>query len=273
MEQIEQFKQISSEQAKKIKVVFCDIDDTISSDGKILPEAYNALWRLNHAGIDVVPITGRCAGWVDHIARMWPVKGVVGENGAFYSYMNDKKQPYQLIKRNFLESENISESKKKFIQIKSEIFKKYPSIKVASDQPYREFDLAIDFCEDVPPLPMNDVLEIVKIFEKYGAKTKISSIHVNGWFGDYDKLTMTKIFIKEQLGFNLESNPDWALFIGDSPNDQPMFEFFPISVGVRNIKNFENILLNFPKYITKNESGIGFAEMTDILLEKLHENE
>lgn len=262
------FSNISPEQAGKVRVVFCDIDDTISSDGRILPEAYNALWRLYWAGIDVVPITGRCAGWVDHIARMWPVKGVVGENGAFYMYMDENSQPSRLVRWDFLDPEEVSDSKRKFNIIKEEVFAEFPSVNVASDQPYREFDLAIDFCEDVPPLDMDDVYRIVGIFEKHGANTKISSIHVNGWFGDYDKLTMTKIFAREQMGLDLDRHLDWALFIGDSPNDQPMFGFFPISVGVRNIENFSSVLESFPVFVTELESGLGFAEMARILIEK-----
>ena len=265
---MELFSNLPQKAAKKIKVVFCDIDDTISSEGKILPESYSALWKLQQNGIDVVPITGRCAGWVDHIARMWPVKGVVGENGAFYAHMDTSTNQPRLKKRYFLKPEEVKDAQKKFENIKEEVFSLYSTAKVASDQPYRDFDLAIDFCEDVPPLPREDVLKIVEIYEKYGANTKISSIHVNGWFGDYDKLTMTKIFSKEQLGINLDKSKDKALFIGDSPNDQPMFKFFPISVGVSNVKNFLDIIEDLPTYVTVKKSGLGFAEMVDILLEK-----
>ena len=115
---------------------------------------------------------------------------------------------------------------------------------------------------------MEDVQEIVKIYEKYGATAKISSIHVNGWFGDFNKLKMTQIFTKEVLDLSLEDELDKVLFIGDSPNDQSMFEFFPISVGVANITKFTNIITRPPRYITKKESGLGFAEMVSVLLNK-----
>ncbi|RLI61602.1 MAG: HAD family hydrolase [Promethearchaeia archaeon] len=257
--------EISSKIANKIDVIFCDIDDTLSYEGKILPETYQSLWDLFKNNIKIVPITGRCAGWVDHIARFWPVEGVIGENGALYMYLDNMDH---LKKKYYLNANNIQESKKKLESIKNEILKRFPTCKVASDQPYREFDLAIDFCEDVKPLPMNEVLEIVKIFKKNGAKAKISSIHVNGWFGDFDKLKMTKIFAKDVLGYNLEKKMDRILFIGDSPNDQTMFEFFNLSVGVANISKFSNIINHFPKYITKKKSGKGFAEFVSILLSK-----
>jgi len=259
------FSEISIEIANKIEVIFCDIDDTLSYKGKILPETYSSLWDLNKNNIKVVPITGRCAGWVDHIVRFWPVSGVIGENGALYMYMDKKTR---LKKRYYLENHQVKESKRKLDLIKNEVLTRFPTCKVASDQPYREFDLAIDFCEDVPALPMKNVQEIVKIYKKYGATAKISSIHVNGWFGDFDKLKMTKIFAKEVLGLSLKDELDKILFIGDSPNDQSMFEFFPVSIGVANITKFTDIISHPPRYITKMESGLGFAEMVQILLSK-----
>ena len=258
--------QLKSSDLAKIQVIFADIDDTISTEGKILPEAYSALWNLYNAGLKVVPITGRCAGWVDHITRMWPVTGVVGENGAFYSYMDYSNQPIKLKKRYYLSPDQKLKDLVKFEAIKLEIFQKFPTCKVASDQPYREFDLAIDFCEDVPPLSLDEVNEIVQIYNKHGATTKISSIHVNGWFGDFDKLKMTKIFAREVLKLSLEDHPERAIFIGDSPNDEPMFNFFPLSIGVQNIRKFENVIKTHPKYITEKPSGLGFAEMVSFIL-------
>ena len=202
---------------------------------------------------------------MDHIARFWPVSGVIGENGALYMYMDNKNH---LRRRYYLENPQAQDAKKKLNLIKKEVLSKFPTCKVASDQPYREFDLAIDFCEDVPQLSMEEVQEIVKIYEKYGATAKISSIHVNGWFGDFNKLKMTQIFTKEVLDLSLEDELDKVLFIGDSPNDQSMFEFFPISVGVANITKFTNIITRPPRYITKKESGLGFAEMVSVLLSK-----
>ena len=182
--------------------------------------------------------------------------------------MDNSGNHSRLRKRYFLKPEEVKESQLKFEDIKREVFQKFPQVKVASDQNYREFDLAIDFCEDVPPLNLEQVQEIVAIFEKYGANTKISSIHVNGWFGDYDKLTMTKIFSEEQLGIKLEDNRRSALFIGDSPNDQPMFDFFPISVGVNNILNFGDLIKIKPAFLTSKKSGLGFNEMVDVILKK-----
>jgi hypothetical protein len=262
--------QISAEVCKNIRFFFTDLDETISTEGKILPEAYNALWDLHRAGLVVVPITGRCAGWVDHIARFWPVDGVVGENGAFYFFMKNNK----LAKRYYFDLQHAQDIKGELFTIRDEILTKYPDLAVASDQPYREFDLAIDFCEDVPRASWQVVDDIVAIFKSHGAQAKISSIHVNGWFGDFNKLQMARIFVQEQYGEDLDDPAarEAAIFIGDSPNDQPMFEFFPETVGVANIFQFWDRLQYKPKYVCSSLSGLGFAEFARIFLEKRAES-
>ena len=139
---------------------------------------------------------------------------------------------------------------------------------MASDQPYRLFDLAIDFREDVPPHSREDIQRIIEIFHSHGATTKISSIHVNGWYGNFNKLKMAIKFGKEQLNMNPTDLTNLSLFIGDSPNDQPMFDYFPHSVGVANIHNFTEYISKWPKYSTSQPGGLGFAEMVEIFLAK-----
>ena len=167
---------------KNIRYVLTDIDDTLTLEGRLPAVVFIAMEQLQKSGIRVIPITGRPAGWCDHIARMWPVNGLVGENGAFY-FCYDPRQKKMLRRYWKPESERIKD-RQKLEKIKQEILEKIPACRVASDQAYREADLAIDFCEDVPPIPMEEVDEIVRCFTRAGARAKISSIHVNGWFGD-----------------------------------------------------------------------------------------
>lgn len=242
--------------------VFFDIDGTFSTDGKMTDEAYSALWDLKRAGKVVVPITGRPAGWCDHIARMWPVNAVVGENGAFYFMMKNSR----MVKEYTADPSLRAMYKKELAHIREEVQKQVPRAGIASDQNYREFDMAIDFCEDVERLNDRDIDKIVEIFRQSGARTKISSIHVNGWFGDYDKLTTTKRFVQKELGMDLDQDSDKFVFCGDSPNDEPMFEYFVNSVGVANVMNFKDCLKSPPKYITTKESGAGFAELVNYIL-------
>ena len=249
---------------RNIKAVLCDIDDTLTTDGLLTAEAYGALEALQDRGLLVFPITGRPAGWCDHIARMWPVNGVVGENGAFYFRYNHETQTFA---KRFVASDEIrAENRRRLDAVRDEILNAVPGTAVASDQQYREADLAIDFCEDVAPLPVDDVQRIVDIFEAAGATAKASSIHVNGWFGDYDKLTMTGRMLEEGFGIDMEAEMDLLVFVGDSPNDVPMFKFFPHSVGVANIADAKISLAAEPAYVTEARGGAGFAELARALI-------
>jgi HAD superfamily hydrolase (TIGR01484 family) len=258
------FKQFPENSRRKIGYVLTDIDDTLTFKGRLPSVVFVAMERLREAGIHVIPITGRPAGWCDHIARMWPVDGVVGENGAFYFWFDKEEQK---LKKRFFDPEDIRANKRQNLKrIREEILASVPDSAAASDQRYREADLAIDYCEDIEPLDRKAVDQICDIFKKHGATCKVSSIHVNGWFGDYDKLKMTKIFIHERWGLDLDANRKQFLFCGDSLNDEPMFQCFPCSVGVKNVRNFTDRMKHLPAFVTSLEGGDGFAEMVDTLL-------
>lgn len=256
---------MSREQAAALTVLFSDIDDTISSEGRITAEAYAALWRAHDAGLKVVPVTGRPAGWCDHIARMWPVHGVIGENGGLVFRMASGR-----MERHFLyDDATRAEFRARLAVIRELILHEVPGCAVASDQAYREYDLAIDFCEDVPRLPRDQVLRIQALFAEHGATAKISSIHVNGWFGSFDKLTAARAYLTDHLGLDpdSESTQVCCAFAGDSPNDEPMFSFFRRnSTGVANLLDFSDLLEHRPAWITLSRGGAGFAELVDHLL-------
>jgi HAD superfamily hydrolase (TIGR01484 family) len=248
----------------RIRYVLTDIDDTLTTNGRIPGCAFTAMETLRVSGIKVVPITGRPAGWCDHIARMWPVDGVVGENGAFYFHYDTVTK--KMVRKYFRTDAQRKKDRVRLEKIGQKILEKVPGCRISADQAFREADLAIDFCEDVPTLPESEVLRIVEIFKANGAVAKISSIHVNGWFGDYDKLSMTRVFFKDIFHLDMETIKDSIIFSGDSPNDEPMFEFFPNSVGVANIRVFKDRLSHPPVWITGRDGGYGFAEMADYLM-------
>ena len=249
---------------KNMRGVFCDIDDTLTSEGKLTARAYAALERLRAAGKLAIPITGRPAGWCDHIARMWPVDAVVGENGAFYFHYDIAQK--KLAQRFLFDAGTRAANRARMAAVRERILREVPGCALASDQLYREADLAIDFCEDVPRLPMAEVDRIVALMRSAGMTAKISSIHVNGWFGDYDKLGMTRILMQERYGVDLARDEAQYLFVGDSPNDAPMFRFFSNSVGVANVADFGARLSDPPAYVTQARSGAGFVELVDCLL-------
>jgi HAD superfamily hydrolase (TIGR01484 family) len=247
-----------------VKAVLLDIDDTLSSEGQLTAAAYGALERLKKAGFLVVPITGRPAGWCDMIARFWPVDAVVGENGAFYFWHDPKAGK---LRQRFLQSEAEREAgRQKLEALKAKILREVPGAGIASDQPYRVADLAVDFCEDVKPLPREAVDRIVALFQAAGATAKISSIHVNGWFGSYDKLSMTRLALRELFAIDIDAERERVVFAGDSPNDSPMFGFFPNAVGVANVCDFGDLVTSLPRFVTRARAGAGFVELAEALL-------
>lgn len=251
--------EMDSETVSKIKYVLCDIDDTITNQGKLVSESYNAMWKLYNAGYHVIPVTGRPAGWCDLIVREWPVKAVVGENGAFVYYFEDSQF------KTFIHPEvATSEIHNQLDSVKSACLEQIPGCRPAKDQPFRIFDLAIDFNEDPPYLGLGAAEKIKNVCVSMGAEAKISSIHVNVWFGKYDKLKMAKLFFEEIL--KEENIREKVIFFGDSPNDEPMFRYFPNSCGVANVSGFVDRMDHLPSYITKSEGGLGFAEAVDHLL-------
>jgi len=247
-----------------VRYLLTDIDDTLTSEGRLPASAYKALEDLRAAGLKVVPITGRPAGWCDHIARMWPVDGVVGENGAFYFRYDESTR--RMHRRYFKDASERALDAARLKELERRILAEVPGVAVSADQCYREADLAIDFCEDVPALPMDAARRVKELFEQSGAQAKISSIHVNGWFGDYDKLSMTRLFFREVFGQELDAIKDSVVFSGDSPNDAPMFAYFPNSVGVANVMDFGTELEAAPAWVTRARGGEGFAELAAALL-------
>jgi len=249
---------------RAVRGVLCDIDDTLTTSGRLTAAAFSAMDRLQKAGLMVVPVTGRPAGWCDHIARMWPVSAVVGENGAFYFRYDPAAR--KMLRRYVHDATMRAAQREQLQQIGASIVAGVPGAAVAADQLYRETDLAIDYCEDVARLPRESVDRIVAIMETHGLTAKVSSIHVNGWFGDYDKLAMTRRLFAERFALDLGAANHDVVFAGDSPNDAPMFAFFERSVGVANVRRFDNLLPDKPKFITRAVSGAGFVELADHLL-------
>jgi len=252
------------ETRRRVRSVLTDIDDTLTTNGILTAQAYLALERLQKAGIRVIPVTGRPAGWCDHIARMWPVDAVVGENGAFY-FRYDRRGGKML--RRFVHSAGERAANRTRMQaVRDRILVDVPGSAVSADQDYREADLAIDFCEDVTALPWSSVERIVRSMEEAGMTAKASSIHVNGWFGSYDKLSTTAWLFAGEYGEDLDQVKRSVVFVGDSPNDAPMFGYFPNSVGVANVRRFSGTLAAAPAFITDSPCGAGFAELADALL-------
>jgi HAD superfamily hydrolase (TIGR01484 family) len=245
---MKKFSEFPQDRARALQYILFDIDDTITNMGKLLPAAYQALWDLHNAGFTVIPVTGRPAGWCDMIIRQWPVDAVIGENGAF-CYVQGNNGFTKITHPN-------AGAQGKLEAVREACLRGVPGCRVAKDQFSRLYDLAIDFNEDEPRLGLAAAYEIQAICQSYGAQAKVSSIHVNAWFGEYDKVSMAKLLFAQVYGGTMGD----SLFLGDSPNDEPMFAHFQNSCAVANIRPFLDKLTHKPAYITHGEGGYGFAE-------------
>lgn len=254
------FNEMPEQDAKKIKYVLCDIDDTLTVNGKLPAEAFSAIWKLSESGIGVIPVTGRPAGWCDMIVREWPVAGVVGENGAFVYYFEDGHR------LTLNHSQVAHDAQQRLAAVREKVLAAFPDARVSKDQFARIYDLAIDFNEDPPYLGFEVAEDICKMCQEMGAEAKVSSIHVNTWFGKYDKLSMAEQFLTEVL--KETDILDSVLYFGDSPNDEPMFEHFPKACAVANIAPFVNSIKHLPTYVADAEGGFGFASAVNMLLKK-----
>lgn len=251
-----------SEFTTKIQFLLTDIDDTITTNGQLTAESYTALAKLKQHNIKVIPVTGRPAGWCDMIARFWPVDAVIGENGGLYYRYHERK----MLRWNFADEKTLAENQKKLQVIAAEIKQKVPKAAISADQFCRIYDLAVDFCEDIPRLSDDEIKAIVAIFKAHGATAKVSSIHVNGWFGAFNKVTTAKLLLQKEFGLNEAQILEQCAYVGDSPNDEPLFESFKHTFGVANVRDFSSQMKHLPTYIAPSESGRGFCEIVEKII-------
>jgi HAD superfamily hydrolase (TIGR01484 family) len=245
-----------------IEGLFTDLDDTLTTDGQLSVEAFSALTALAEAGIRVVPVTGRSAGWCDLIARLWPVAAVIGETGAF-CMIREGGQVRTLMMQGEQAQQATSTHRNR---IARRVLEEVPDARLAGDQAFRLVDLAIDIAEAIPRLAPPQIDRIVAILREEGMQAQPSSIHVNGWFGEFDKGRAALRLLTEHWGMTPEAAATRWACVGDAPNDATLFASFRHSVGVANVARHLGRIACPPRYITEKASGAGFAELARHLL-------
>lgn len=245
-----------SERAR-IRGVFTDIDDTLTTEGAITRDALDALAALKASGLHVIPITGRPVGWSEPFARDWPVDAIVAENGSVAVVGETKLYTQDAPTR----AENFARMQ----QVAARILREIPGTRLATDSAGRETDIAVDHSE-FAHLPPALIDEVVALMQAEGMNATVSSIHVNAWFGSHNKLSGARWIVRELFGRDLEEETHHWAYVGDSTNDVLMFAHFASSVGVANIRRFEDRLSHPPRYVTEGERGAGFAEFARLLL-------
>ncbi|MEK9673318.1 MAG: HAD-IIB family hydrolase [Rhodospirillaceae bacterium] len=249
-----------------VRGIVTDVDGTLTTDGKITSSALGALERAKAADLKIVAVTGAAAGTCDAMARTWPVDAVIGESGGFVFRLHPETG--RMVHLHILPRDERRGHWAEYEKVLALVMQEVPGAALAADQAYRETDLAIDHGQDVQPLGAAAIAKIVQIMEYAGMTTGVSNIHINGWLGPYDKLATTRLVFKDLFVVDLDDENQRAqwVFVGDSPNDQPMFAYFPLSVGVANVRDFGARIETPPAYVTDAAAGNGFAQMVDAIL-------
>ncbi len=264
----------------RLRGVFTDIDDTLTTGGAITADALQALGALKAAGLHVIPITGRPVGWSEPFAQAWPVDAIVAENGAVallppaQDSSENSLQPLpgnreQLSKLYQQDAATRAAHFARMQQVLAHIEATVPGAQRAADSAGRECDIAIDHSE-FTQLPQERIDQCVALLRAAGMNATVSSIHINGWYGTHDKLEGARWIVRELLARDLDAELDGWVYVGDSTNDQRMFQHFPHSVGVANIARFVPQLAHLPRYVTQGARGAGFAELARALLAVKH---
>lgn len=249
--------------------VFTDIDDTLTTDGAITPDALQALADLKAAGLHVIPITGRPMGWSVPFAAAWPVDAIVAENGALALrkalITSADADPAVLSKLYQQDATTRLANFARMQDVAARVLREVPGTALAQDSAGRETDIAIDHSE-FTQLTSKRIAQVVQLLQSEGMNATVSSIHVNGWFGAHNKWDGARWIVRELFGRDLKAEINRWAYVGDSTNDQLMFEAFAHSIGVANIRRFEAQLTHKPRFVTAGERGAGFAEVVSAIL-------
>ncbi len=243
-----------------INTVFTDIDDTLTIHGRLTAQVLHTLEALRDAGIRVVPVTGRPAGWCHGLPRMWPIAGVVAENGAVAYWL---QQNVQRELHHTACATTRAKTQNELLEIQRDLLQQFPNLRAAQDQFQRIADIAFDHNENVPKVPSAQVEALVQALHAHGLATAVSTVHAHGTRSDANKFTMTTAFCEAAWGTPFASIADQCVFIGDSHNDAPMFAGFTHTVGVANVVR---TLPTPPRYVTRATEGNGFIELAEALL-------
>ena len=190
--------------------VMTDIDDTLTSAGAITPDTLAALGALKAAGLHVIAVTGRPAGWSEPFALTWPLDAIVAENGAV-AFLSCQKWLSRLSGGRNLLSKLYQQdtptrlcNQARMRQVSERVMREVAGAVMSKDSAGRETDIAIDHSEfaHLPPVAIERVAHIMR---SEGMNASVSSIHINGWFGSHDKLEGARWIVRELLGHELDA--------------------------------------------------------------------
>jgi len=246
--------------AAGLRGVFSDIDDTLTHEGAVVPEAYAALIRARAAGLRVVLVTGRPAGWAEVLASLWPVDAAIAENGGI-AYLRRGRR----LERIYFAPGEPDADALRLAALADDILRTFPFARRSDDCTLRITDVAFDIGETLQ-LAAAEIAALTARCRELGARTLVSSVHAHACFHAADKAQMSARVASVLWGESQAEVAQHYAFVGDSPNDQAAFSFFTASIGVANVARYAAELRPPPRYVTPSPNGRGFAEAIDAIL-------
>ena len=250
-----------SRRLKAVRGVLTDIDDTLTTEGAIPMGVVAAIAALRQAGLPVFAVTGRPMGWSVPIVESTPLAAVVAENGAVALWREGDAVCIEYAQDEAERAVNA----RRLAAAAQRLLREVPGATLARDSAGRVTDIAVDHAEFAHLSPAQ-IERVVAVMREEGMHATVSSIHVNGWFGTHTKASGARDAVRRLFDRELDDERDRWVYVGDSTNDEPMFERFALSVGVANVLDFADRLVHWPAFVTRRERGLGFVEVAERLL-------
>lgn len=241
-----------------VRLVASDFDGTLTKFGKITANLLQGLVDLANAGLPVLIVTGRSAGWVSGLVNYLPVIGAIAENGGFFVSPQEADPPLILTP-----IADLTQHRLNLAQTFAHLQAEFPQLQETSDNRFR----LTDWTFDVQGLTWEDLQKIDHLCTDRGWGFTYSSIQCHIKPATQDKATGLLKLLSTQFP-NYSSAQ--VLTVGDSPNDESLFNsvFFPLSVGVANLLEYRDRLTHAPAYITQGKEVEGFGELVQFLTQK-----
>jgi len=241
-------------EARALRGVLFDLDDTLLDHGKLTEVAYSALFRLRESGLELYVVTGRPLAWVRLVGRLFPVDGGVGENGGVMvgpgGRTLDAVSPVERERRTL-----------RLAELVREIRREFPELEPPDDASERLSDYTFDVGETRQVEPA--VVERVSAFARErGATVHVSSVHLHVGFDAVDKASGAVRMLRALKGVDPTAALHRYAFVGDSENDAACFGAFHTTVGVANLRGLPTLA---PRFITEAPRGRGVAELARVL--------
>jgi HAD superfamily hydrolase (TIGR01484 family) len=252
---------LDADEARRLRGVLFDLDDTVLTHGLLTRVAYAAMWDLHDAGLTAVAVTGRPCGWGEVLAKQWPVAGCVTENGAVHLV----REGAGIVRHDACDAAERAARRARLATLVDRVRAEVPEATLTEDAHLRVSDATWDVAERAKLAP-EAVRRVIREIETAGARWSLSSVHLHATFDTDDKASGAVRFCGRVFGADAGAALAHYAFVGDSGNDAACFGAFRTTFGVANVRASLPRIGVSPRYIASLAMGEGFAEVVAAIL-------